>query len=71
MAAKLPFSKVPSISFRRARLAVGFASDLLNVVREVNAWRHEHDAFVAMQVDEAQRREGDARRDPSARGPRA
>ncbi|MGO8993240.1 MAG: hypothetical protein ACLQVI_07915 [Polyangiaceae bacterium] len=39
-----------------ARRAASFARDLLNVVREVNEWRHERDAFVAMHLDETRRR---------------
>ncbi len=36
----------------RARRAAGLVRELFNVVREVNAWRRDHDAFVAAQLDE-------------------
>jgi hypothetical protein len=45
MASKLTFPVL------RAQHAVSLARDLLNVVREVNEWRHERDAFVAMHIE--------------------
>lgn len=66
MASKLTFPVVG------ARHAASLARDLLNVVREVNEWRHERDAFVAMHVDETHRRAAsEALRQPSWRSPRA
>jgi hypothetical protein len=47
MASKLTFPVVG------AQHAASLARDLLNVVREVNEWRHERDAFAAMHVDAA------------------
>ena len=55
-----------------ARHAASLARDLLSVVREVNDWRRERDAFVAMHVEEMRRRaasEGLGK--PSWRSPRA
>jgi hypothetical protein len=39
-----------------ARRAASLVRDLFNVVREVNEWRHERDAFVSMYLDEMRRR---------------
>jgi len=39
-----------------AQRAAGLVRDLFNVVREVNEWRHDRDAFVAMYIDEMRRR---------------
>ena len=58
--------------FVRAQHAASLARDLFNVVREVNEWRHERDAFVAMYVDQMrQRAAGEATSKPSWRSPRA
>jgi hypothetical protein len=41
--------------------ATSFVRDLLNVVGEVNEWRHERDAFVAMhELEETRRAPRDA-----------
>jgi hypothetical protein len=42
--------------FVRARRAASIVRDLFDVVREVNEWRHERDAFVAMYMVETRRR---------------
>ncbi len=39
-----------------AQRAAGLVRELFNVVREVNEWRHDRDAFVAMYLDEMRRR---------------
>ena len=52
---------------RGAKRAAGLVRDLVNVVREVNEWRHERDAFVAHYLEEMRRRSGEAR---ALRGPR-
>jgi hypothetical protein len=55
-----------------AQRAAGLVRDLFNVVREVNEWRHERDAFVAMYLDELRRRAGsDAHAKLPRGGPRA
>ena len=41
-----------------AQHAASLARDFFNAVREVNEWRHERDAFVAMYMDESRRRRG-------------
>jgi hypothetical protein len=46
-----------------ARRAADLVFDLVNVVREVNEWRHERDAFVASYMEQARRR-GDAPAQP-------
>ena len=43
--------------FVNARRAATLVRDLFDVVREVNEWRHERDAFVAMYLDEVRRRD--------------
>lgn len=45
--------------FVNARRAATLVRDLFDVVREVNEWRHERDAFVAMYLDEVRRRDGE------------
>jgi hypothetical protein len=65
---------VPKLTFPfvGAQHAARLARDLFSVVREVNEWRHERDAFVAMYVDEVRRRAAsDAASQPSWRSPRA
>jgi hypothetical protein len=53
---------IHSSMFGSARRAASLVRDLVDVVREVNEWRHERDAFVAMYLDEMRRREtGDTR----------
>jgi hypothetical protein len=47
-----------------ARSAANLVRDLLNVVHEVNEWRHERDAFVAMHLEQSRRREAFDRRSP-------
>ena len=47
-----------------ARSAANLVRDLLNVVHEVNEWRHERDAFVAMYLEQSRRREAFDRRSP-------
>jgi hypothetical protein len=49
-----------------AKRAASLVRDLFDVVREVNEWRHERDAFVAMYEDENRRREGADPRQPRA-----
>jgi hypothetical protein len=46
--------------FVNARRAATLVRDLFDVVREVNEWRHERDAFVAMYLDEVRRRDSEA-----------
>ena len=42
----------------RARRAASIVRDLFDVVREVNEWRHERDAFVAKYIEETRRAGG-------------
>ena len=57
--------------FVSARRAANLVRDLFDVVREVNEWRHERDAFVAMYLDEMRRREaGETPSEEPARGAR-
>ena len=56
----------PSLLFR-ARHAAEIMRDLVNVVHEVNEWRHERDAFVAKYIDESNRRSRGRLRTVSAR----
>jgi hypothetical protein len=56
--------------FVRARRAASIVRDLFDVVREVNEWRHERDAFVAMYMDESRRRRGQEASGAHARGAR-
>jgi hypothetical protein len=53
--------------FVSARRAATLVRDLFDVVREVNEWRHERDAFVAMYLDEVRRRDGDDRGEKTSR----
>jgi hypothetical protein len=46
----------PQTVLAGARRAADLVVDLMNVVREVNEWRHERDAFVASYMDQARRR---------------
>jgi hypothetical protein len=52
----MAISRTPLRTLRDPLGSVSFARALLNVVREVNAWRKERDAFVAMHVEEMRRR---------------
>ncbi len=45
-----------------ARQAKSLVGDLINVVREVNTWRQERDAFIAMYVEEERSRKQDESR---------
>jgi hypothetical protein len=53
----------------RRTSTVSLARHLLNVVREVNEWRREHEAFVAMQHLEEMRPSWSARTEAPRRRP--
>jgi hypothetical protein len=57
--------------FVGARRAADLVRDIFNVVREVNAWRHEHDDFVAAHLDEGHRKRRHGRRRDRERAPNA
>jgi hypothetical protein len=50
---------MPTNVLAGAKRAADLVFDLVNVVREVNEWRHERDAFVAMYMEQLRHR-GDA-----------
>jgi hypothetical protein len=52
--------------FVNAKRAASLVRDLFDVVREVNEWRHERDAFVAMYEDESRRRDAGDSHQPRA-----